>query len=111
MPILIFFGIIFWDEITAGQRQYDNNMELLYSDINGRITRIYNNHGTANIHINNRKDKIYVHFILTEKNEKELFLDYIEVNDSIYSPYSSDSIYVIRGNNKKGYRVYIDYAN
>ena len=111
MPLLIFFGIIFWDEITADQRRYDNNMELLYSDINGRITRIYNNHGTANIHLNNRTKKIYIGYILTANGEKELFLDYIQVSDSIYSPYSSDSIYVIRGNKRKGYRVYIDYAN
>lgn len=111
MPILIFFGIIFWDEITSNQRHYDNNMELLYSDINGKITRVYNNHGTANIHLNNRKEKIYIGYILTDKGEKELFLDYIQVNDSIYSPYSSDSIYVIRENIKKGYQVYIDYAN
>jgi hypothetical protein len=111
IPILIFFGIIFWDEITADQRRSDNNMELLYSDINGRVTRIYNNHGKANIHLNNRKEKIYIGYLLTEKGEKELFLDYIKVHDSIYSPYSSDSIYVIRGNSKKGYRVNIDYSN
>lgn len=111
MPLLIFFGIIFWDEITDDERRYDNNMELLYSDINGRITRIYNNHGTANIHLNNRKQKICIDYILTDKGEKELFLDFIQVNDSIYSPNSSDSIFVIRGKNKKGYRVYIDYAN
>ena len=108
--ILIFFGIIFWDRVTALRRHYENNMDLLYSDINGRITSIYNNHGTSNIQLNNRKDKIFITYILTNKGEKKLFLHYIQVNDSIYSPYSSDSIYGIRGNKKEGYRVYIDYA-
>lgn len=111
MPLLIFVGYFIWHFATTPKRQYENNMKLLYSDINGRITKIKSDRGTAKISLSNRNGKISISGIRNDKGSREFFLDHIKVNDSIYSPYGSDSIYVISSEGKKGFKMHIDYAN
>ncbi len=81
LAIAIFIGIIVWNDKADLRKKYESDMEIMYSTINGKITN---------------------------SGEKEEFHDYIQVNDTLYRLNHSDSIYVIRNGQKKGFRVYLD---
>jgi len=108
--ILTFIGILVWYGINLPKRIYENKMDLLYSTINGKIVFIDIERGVSLIGLNNRDEDLYITSIIDIDGQERSVTNFLQVGDSIFSPYSSDSIYVIRDNIKTGYRIFIDYA-
>lgn len=103
-------GIIIWQNLTYPQRKYKNDMEIMYSNINGRITNIYMDRGFSDIRLHNHYEIIKFADVITKSGAKEPLYIYIQVNDTLVSPYSSDSIYIIRNGQKRGFRAYLDFG-
>src|SRR5512147_743803 len=102
--------ITLWFFSTRPQRDYEYGMDILYSTINGRIEYFENDRGVAIIRLKNQDEHIHIVDILDENGHPTSFQNYIQIGDSLFSPYASDSIYVFRENKKYGYRIAINYA-
>jgi len=108
--IVAFIGIYAWNKLTWPKRNHKNSMDLLYSNINGRIVYLENERGVSIIRLNSRDEDINIRDVIDKDGQEKSIDDLIQVGDSIYSPYASDSIYIIRHNKKDGYRIAINYA-
>jgi hypothetical protein len=108
---VVFIGIYAWNKLTWPQRNYNNSMDLLYSNINGRIVYFESSRGATIIRLNSRDEDVFIRDVIDSDGQEKSIENLIRVGDSIYSPYSSDSIYIIRDNEKQGYRIAINYAD